>query len=334
MKRIVLYYLLFTGFSIGLVFCGKRQGHDVIYPEPPMFNITGSVFASMDSLAIQNMEISIITADEVIGKTFSDADGNFAIDSIYSENYLEIDYLMDFTKEGFEKKQFNIEIIKENLDLGELYFEKTFILTGEYSAPGSDISGIAWDGNNIWTCDETEGKIYKHDDEMNVIQEHIIDFIEAPRAMLYTGTVWWIGNRNNFMVYKLDNSFNRIDSVFIQYVLGNYKYPTLELTINNGLLVSCENVLDRFGVYNPDTKNLQEIQLQEFLDPFGIVWAGGNYYVKYGKGINKLNESFEVVGYLRTPASGINQLTWDGTNFYGASNDGYECKIYKFTNLW
>lgn len=332
MKRFLFCFLFFAG--ICLVLCGKRQGHDVIYPEPPMFSITGSVFDKNNDLAIENMEILVKSPDEIISRTYSDENGNFTIDSIYSEDYLNIDYTIDFTKEGYENKQVDIEISKTDLEMGELYFEKAFISTGEYDAPGSNISGIAWDGNNIWTCDETEGKIYKHDADLNVIQEYSIDFIKTPRAMVYTGTEWWIGNKDNYTVYKLDNNFLCIDSVFIQYSSINYKYPSLDLTIKNGLLISCENIFDRFTIYNPETRDLQVIQITEFFDPYGVVWIEENYYVKFGQGINKLNEEFEVIGYFRSPAPAIIQITWDGNDFYGASNDGYICKIYKFTNIW
>lgn len=40
--------------------------------------------------------------------------------------------------------------------------DSTFSYIEEYSLPGPSPSGIAWDGEHLWTCDDYTGKVYKH----------------------------------------------------------------------------------------------------------------------------------------------------------------------------
>ena len=337
MRQIISGLLIFL-LGLGLVFCKKKQDWEIVYPSAPIFSVKGFVYDDHNKMPIEGMEINLTVIDSVYGTCSSNSLGYFEIDSLYSEKYKKIDYLVDFFKEGYEHVIHDIAVVRNSVNMGDLYIVRAFKLVGEYPAPGNNISGIAFDGQNIWTCDESEGTIYKHDQDMNIIAEYS-NILRYPRAMTFADSILWIGNRENFMVYAFDKNFTIIDSVFIMYQFDDpksavdYQYPSVDLTYKDGILISCENTGDGFMAYSVVTGEFVDISTPELLDPYGVVWSGEFFLVKYDSGIYKLDANFGVLEFLRPPGDGTNQLTCGGTYFYTVSNDAGNCRIYKFLNV-
>ena len=337
MRQIISGLLIFL-LGLGLVFCKKKQDWEIVYPSAPIFSVKGFVYDDHNKMPIEGMEINLTVADSVYGSIKSNSLGYFEIDSLYSEKYKKIDYFVDFFKEGYEHVIHDIDIVQNSVNMGDVYIVRAFKLVEEYPAPGNHISGIAFDGHNLWTCDELEGKIYKYDQDMNIIAEYS-NILRYPRAMTFADSILWIGNRENFMVYAFDKNFTIIDSVFIMYEFEdpkssvNYTYPSVDLTYKDGILISCENTGDGFTAYNIQTREIIDISPPALFDPYGVVWSGEYFLIKYGDGIYRLDENLGVLEFLREPGEGINQLCSDGTYFYAASNDGGYCRIYKFSKV-
>ena len=334
MKRMIFCWLLVSG--LGLVNCLKKQHHEIIYPTPPVFSVYGIVFDDHLQIPLDSVFVSIAVNDTILSATYTDEQGNFRIDSLYSEKYLAKDFKIKFLKDGYEIRHYDISVIKEDLDIGDIYLARSFILVGEYVPPGDNPSGIAWDGTNIWTCDEDEGKIYKHNDSMEVIEEYP-DIISSPRAMTFADSILWVGNNDTYYVCALDKNFTKIDSVLIVFI-SMAALPSLDLTFKDNYLIACENISDQIKLYDINTKETTIFDTKtnlELLDPFGIVWAGNYFLLKYDRGFYKLDENMEKQVHLKTPFAGIRQITFDGINFYAISNTGYSPpKIFKFTNIW
>ena len=79
-----------------------------------------------------------------------------------------------------------------------------FTLTGtvvEYVALGLKVSGLTWDGANIWSCDSSTYTIYKHNTDMTLNAYYNSPGI-APSGLAWDGTNIWSCDSNSNKIYK------------------------------------------------------------------------------------------------------------------------------------
>ena len=337
MRQIISGLLIFL-LGLGLVFCKKKQDWEIIYPSAPIFSVKGFVYDDHNKMPIEGMKINLTVVDSVYGTCSSNSLGYFEIDSLYSEKFKKIDYMVDFYKEGYSHSIHDIAVVQNSVNMGDIYFPRAFKIIEEYNTPGYDISGIAWDGNNIWTCDASLGNIYKHDNNLNVIEEYQ-DIIDNPTAMAFIDSSLWIGNKKNFYLYALDKDLSIIDSIQIKFMVEDekggpdYEFASRDITFKDGILISCENIGAEIRTINIQTLEENSFHMSGFYDPNGLVWIGDYFFIKFSNGIYKVTANFESIAYFVSPIDGITQLTYDGNYFYAAVNVGTSCRIYKFENV-
>lgn len=82
-----------------------------------------------------------------------------------------------------------------------LYFE----IESAYSPPEGSygISGLAWDGKNLWSCNEQTGKIYKHNmDDVLSVQSEYNSPGGSPYGLAWDGTNLWSCDWATNKIYK------------------------------------------------------------------------------------------------------------------------------------
>ena len=321
-----------------LVNCkGDKQDWEIVYPEFPVFSIYGNVYDNYTKTPIDNVSVSIISSNFTLDSTCTDVSGYFRMDSLLSENVLNMDIRIFMKKDGYQNLNYEISLVKKDIDMNDVYLHRGFILIDEFDTPGDHPSGIAWDGQNIWTCDENSRKIYKHNESMEVIEE-FSNIVEKPRAMTFGDSMLWIGNVEDYTLYGFDNDFNLIDSIFVEWRYDPYTiFPTLDLAYKDNNLIACTMHLNYFRIYTPFSHalNFAVIDDEKVKDFSGIVWTGEYFFLRYFGGMYKLDENFIKVTPLIPPKRGLNQLAFDGTCFYGITYGTSDPpKILKFTNIW
>jgi hypothetical protein len=62
------------------------------------------------------------------------------------------------------------------------------------NAPGPSPTGLAWDGENIWSSDNQTGQLYKHGEDLRVV-ESLNSIIPAPMGLAWDGkkSLWVVG---------------------------------------------------------------------------------------------------------------------------------------------
>jgi len=190
----------------------------------------------------------------------------------------------------------------------------------EYSTPAADVCGLAWDGSNIWSCDDNDN-IYKHNDDMTVAATH-----NSPGGSL-SGITWDGSN-----IWSCDSDTDKI-----------YKYNT-DMTVNTtydapattptGLawdgsnIWSCDSVTDKIYKHNSDmTVNTTYDAPATAI--FSLAYDGTNFWstdVTSDK-IYKHKTDITVDTTYDARSTFPSGVTWDGFNLWSCDSDSN--KIYK-----
>lgn len=71
------------------------------------------------------------------------------------------------------------------------------------NAPGTNPTGLAWDGANIWSIDGQNGTIYKHGADLRVL-DSIKSLLPNPTGLAWDGTGFWIIGGTPLRAAKLE----------------------------------------------------------------------------------------------------------------------------------
>lgn len=335
MRKIIIFCSLILGFS--LVNCHKFQDWEIIYPEVPVFSVSGYVVDEFTQMPLDSVSIKFFRNDTLVYSIYTGPDGFFNFDSLYSEKYINSNYIIKFKKYGFEDNNKDINLTYENLYFDKLCLYRTLLVTDEYDPPEEHPSGIAWDGANIWTCDEDNCNIYKHDKNMAVIETYSYLGL-IPQGMTFSDTILWIGNKHNFTLYGFNKNFELVKKILLYYIkYANLDFPVFDFTFNEGFLYTCapqDSHIGRFSLMSePDSLILLDNRLMDCFT--GLEWTGEYFLMKYARGFCVINNNYEILYYLKSPFPMMFQITYDGENFYCiCRRDWAYYKIYKLKNIW
>ena len=152
-------------------------------------------------------------------------------------------------------------------------------ISNTYSSPGSVVSGLTWDGTRIWSADKNEDKIYKHNSDMTVNTTYNSPG-GSPSGLAWDGSNIWSSDTSTGKIYKHNS----------------------DMTVNT-----------TYDVTNID----------------GLTWALGLLW-----GSNSINDKIyiydggcNVLAEFSTPGSWIKDITWDGDHLW--STDIGTNKFYK-----
>ena len=103
--------------------------------------------------------------------------------------------------------------------------------------PGEHVllDDLAFDGNFIWSCSSGEGKIYKHDTNMSVI-EQFYSPEEAPSGIAWDGQKFWLSELGSNRLYMLD-----AETLDPQGFYAIEEIPVTGLSFRNGFLWACKH---------------------------------------------------------------------------------------------
>ena len=205
-------------------------------------------------------------------------------------------------------------------------------ISATYDAPGGQISGLAWDGSRIWSCDYGVDKIYKH----NATNPNIIDTEYAylggskPVGLTWDGSNLWSCDMstNPGKIYK--HNMDATLSIAATYNAPS-NYPS-GLTWDGATIWSCDYVTDKIYKHNMDaTLSIAATYDASVSSIKGLAWDGEhiwccdgalNRICKYNKDIT-IDFSYRVVPY------GAWGLTWDGGHIWLCDSNNNEIHKYR-----
>ena len=209
----------------------------------------------------------------------------------------------------------------------------------EYSAPttpDSLISGLTWDGNNIWSCCAEDDKIYKHNMDATLSIANTYNSPDmAPWGLAWDGTNIWSIDPYADEIYK--HNMDATLSVANTYTApGTYGTG---LTWDGSTIWSCDGNSYKIYKHNMDaTLSVNDSWYAPSAEITGLMWDGNNIW-SIAKDVNSIHKHsmdltlsvLPVITYYSTPAGTPSGLTWDGSNIW--SCDYATDKIYKHYSI-
>ena len=208
-------------------------------------------------------------------------------------------------------------------------------ISATYDAPGGQISGLAWDGSRIWSCDYGVDKIYKH----NATNPNIIDTEYAylggskPVGLTWDGSNLWSCDMstNPGKIYK--HNMDATLSIAATYNAPS-NYPS-GLTWDGATIWSCDYITHKIYKHNMDAT----LSIAATYDApgaiKGLAWDGEHIWCcdDAQNRICKHNKDITIDFSYPTPYAATNPrgLTWDGEHIWLCN--AYINKIYKYRKI-
>jgi DNA-binding response OmpR family regulator len=80
--------------------------------------------------------------------------------------------------------------------------DDTFTVVASVEGPGPAVSGLAWDGESLWSCDSFTGKIYEYDARMAVKNVHPSP-AEKPLGLAWEDGWLWVGDGETQSLWRM-----------------------------------------------------------------------------------------------------------------------------------
>lgn len=250
-------------------------------------------------------------------------------------------YLLKFTKNGnnFESKKLiydkygNIDIFKMNKTIKELndllagiiffpspYLKKTF------NNPAGNLTGLAFDGTNLISCDSGTDKIYVHDK----ISATILNQFSAP-AVSCSGVTF-----DGINLISCDGGTHKIyvHSGISATILSQFPTPSLNnmpsgLAFDGTNLISCDSGTGKIYIHDGISETILDRFSAPATVPYGIVFDGVNL-ISCDAITNKIyihdGISSKILIEIASPADTPNGVAFDGSDLI--SSDAVTGKIY------
>jgi hypothetical protein len=143
-------------------------------------------------------------------------------------------------------------------------------------------SGLAWDGNNLWSCDYNPKKIYKHSNDQNLtVLEEYTSPAYFPYALVWDGRYLWCYDFQDNTIYKLDTNGALLNSYKVEGFGGPNEGILTDLTWDGSSLWAVAWYSDRIykcGIIDGIFKPVKEYHV--YLNyRVGIEWVNGFLYV-------------------------------------------------------
>ena len=233
-----------------------------------------------------------------------------------------------------ETSVFALEIFNNNLYVGTGANGKIIrflfgiaLPVDTYWAVLASPAGLTWDGSNIWSCNHTLNKIYKHNADMSINATYN-GLGDDVWGLTYDGTVIWScgqeGGVGKIWKHNADMTENT-----------EYNYPSNYpggLTWDGSNIWSADRSIYKIYKHNADM-SVNTAYDSPSTQPEGLAWDGERIWScdLHSKKIYKHNTDMTVDFSYSAPFSGgysfIRGLTWDGERIW--SCDSGSNKIYK-----
>ena len=206
-------------------------------------------------------------------------------------------------------------------------------IAASYDAPSGQISGLAWDGSRIWSCDFGTDKIYKHNatNPNNIDTEYAYLGGATPYGLTWDGSNLWScdSSTNLGKIYK--HNMDATLSIAATYNAPS-NYPS-GLTWDGATIWSCDYLTNKIYKHNMDGTLSVAATYDASVDSIkGLAWDGDhiwccddaqNRICKYNKDI--------TIDFSYHQGSGLRGLTWDGGHIWLCDSDNDE--IYKYRKI-
>lgn len=191
----------------------------------------------------------------------------------------------------------------------------------EYSAPDVTANGLAWDWSNIWSCDSSADKIYKHNADMTVNTEYSSPST-AISGLTWDGSNIWSCDTFSNMIYK----HNADMTVNTSYASPG-SYPN-GLAWDGNNIWSCDYNTGMIYKHNTDM-TVNTSYDAPFVSIYGLAWDGSNIWTcnTSTDKLCKLDASMNVLIEYSSPNTYPTGVAWDGVTIW--SCDSFSNKIYK-----
>lgn len=80
--------------------------------------------------------------------------------------------------------------------------DEAFTVTASVPAPGPAVTGLAWDGENLWSCDAENAMIYQHDNKLEVIAK-IPSPMPKPVGLAWAKKSLWVADGEKNVLWRL-----------------------------------------------------------------------------------------------------------------------------------
>ena len=157
---LALFFLSITFIFMG---CWGKQDHELLLPELPHYQLTGTVVDEVTQLPLPNIQLVVNMAQSLYAvewqtlTLYTDSSGFFQIDTVYPGSYT-----LDFYRAGYRVLAQNIFQAHEDRDL--LYtvpepLESAGVVNLGQENPGSGNPKFAWQGSILWIMGVYKGYI-------------------------------------------------------------------------------------------------------------------------------------------------------------------------------
>ena len=191
--------------------------------------------------------------------------------------------------------------------------------------PGTQPSGLAWDGNYLWLSSYMKnGGIYQINSWDGTVQK----FCTPPVAqfagyggLAFDGSFLWVADAYGGGIYKLDT----LDCSILASIPSPDKYPS-DLAWDGTYLWVCGYPSNMIYKIEPDRGTVVDefdIPMQFVNDQnWGLAFVGDSLWLSGNNGFVEIDPSNgQVLAYVESDYSRPQNLAWDGENLWVASFD-------------
>ena len=189
-----------------------------------------------------------------------------------------------------------------------------------YDAPGTFPHGLAWDGSNIWSCDVTTDKIYKHNSDLTVNTTYDAPGT-FPSGLTWDGSNIWSCDEDTDKIY-MHNSDLTVNTTYD----APGTFPS-GLTWDGSNIWSCDYNADKIYIHsNGHLKNISVYNTADTTTKCLITneMSGGAVYTINTDGTGTINYSDNFTTIKWKGDSTIYRITHDEVNDeLDIADDGY-----------
>lgn len=213
-----------------------------------------------------------------------------------------------------------------------LNFGSSDAIAATYDAPDAQISGLAWDGSRIWSCDWSTDKIYKH----NATNPNNIDAEYAYLGGIPYGLTWDGSNLWSCDISTDPGKIYKHNMDATLSIAATYNAPSNSpsgLTWDGATIWSCDYLTNKIYKHNMDV-TLSVAATYDAPDIIkGLAWDGEHIWCcdDAQKRICKHNKDITIDFSYPVEPTLLGGLTWDGGHIWlgGVSTN----EIYKYRKI-
>jgi len=310
--------------------CFRRQDHDILAPEKPVYTVSGRIISSLDKTPVGNALVSIYgnAGDIFINKeNKSDSSGAFS----FSEIPGGYGYQIAIEKQGFQVSNnfWNVDYLDKTT--GDIVLGEWLIEESTYYYNNRLFAGIVRDAQNLWLLTK-DFDILQLDADMSVQKSGSIKN-KKPSGLAWDGKNFWTSDTLNHKLLKFEILNDGTPSIIEQFLLPDNPYqPSEYLNLNDifrfaDYMLACGSQIGkkycRFDPYN--SGELALFDSPELTHrPVAITGSDSTLYIlcRYYQDIKLylLDQNYTPRGYMVVPEMN-GRISADGNIIWFARNN-------------